>query len=230
MTIEGTLTQEQDINSEDPALPKITKVIRYKDLCVLEKTMLVGFIGSPCSGKTTTAAKLFAELKDMGLPTDYIAERARVHIAQKRFFQRKLGQGDTVVLTDEDQDEIFKQQFTAEIQTNDPRSIIITDASALNTLMYMSESLRTKDLTKFLADVIVREYDLLFVCSPVQRPDGVDLNRIHDAKASEEIHSRIETVIMPLIKDKTVINLAGPSRTRLQDAMSAVLNAFNSVG
>ena len=46
--------------------------------------MYVNFIGAPCSGKTTSAAKLFAELKEMGLEVEFVSEYARLYIAKKR--------------------------------------------------------------------------------------------------------------------------------------------------
>jgi len=46
--------------------------------------MFVGFVGSPLSGKTTVAAKVFAKLKKAGMPVEFIPEQSRFYIAQAR--------------------------------------------------------------------------------------------------------------------------------------------------
>lgn len=194
--------------------------------------MLVGFVGSPCSGKTTVASKLFAELKDMGLPTDYVAEQARFYIANKRFVQKKSGGGETVVLTDEDQLAIARQQFRHELVMSDPRTILITDSSVLNSLLYMSEDFRSSTEVKELAEAAFPRYDLLFVCHPVRRPDGTDPNRIHDEETSLKIHDAMWDVFAKTVSPerweafRPGRHLVGPSRTRLQDCMSATLEKW----
>lgn len=191
--------------------------------------MLVGFIGAPCSGKTTVASKLFAELKDMGLPTDYVAEQARFYIANKRFMQRRNNEGEDVVLTDEDQLAIARQQFRHELVMSDPRTILITDSSVLNSLLYMSDEFRSTEAVQSLAKMAMEKYDLLFICHPVQRPTGVDPNRIHDEDSSRKIHEKIGILAEESILTFFAPQLVGPSRTRLQDAMATVLEYWGRV-
>lgn len=189
-------------------------------------------IGAPCSGKTTVAAKLFAELKDLGLPTDYVAEQARFYIANKRFFQRKGAEyfidPEKVDLSNEDQLAIARQQFRHELIMSDPRTILITDSSVLNSLLYMGEDFRKSEDVQSLAKAAAARYDILFICHPVQRPDGVDPNRIHDEEFSLKIHDSMDTVINPLIWDlpSQGKHLVGPSRVRLQDALSVTLELW----
>lgn len=193
--------------------------------------MLVGFIGSPCSGKTTVASKLFAELKDMGLPTDYVVEQARFYIANKRFTQRQNGANNAITLSDDDQLAIARQQFRHEIVMADPQTILLTDSSVLNSLLYMSPEFRLTEEVQSLARAAAARYDILFICHPVKRPDGVDPNRIHDEQFSLKIHESMDTVINPLIWDlpSPIKHLVGPSRTRLQDAMSVTLDRWTEV-
>jgi nicotinamide riboside kinase len=191
--------------------------------------MLIGIIGSPCSGKTTVAAKLFAELKDLGLPTDYVAEQARLFIANKRFLQVKAGEGEGVALTDEDQLAIARQQFRHELIMSDPRTILITDSSVLNSLLYMSENFRQSEEVQSLAKAAAARYDLLFICHPVQRPDGIDPNRIHGEDFSLKVHDSIGPILQSFMFEASELDikhLVGPSRVRLQGALSTTLEAW----
>ena len=74
--------------------------------------MLVTFIGSPISGKTTTAAQVFAELKKAGMPAEFVCEIARTFIANLRYNR----QGDTIKLDDDNQLDIMSQQYHSELQ------------------------------------------------------------------------------------------------------------------
>jgi nicotinamide riboside kinase len=192
--------------------------------------MLIGMIGAPCSGKTTVAAKLFAELKDLGLPTDYVAEQARFYIANKRFLQKKSGGGEEVILSDEDQLAIARQQFRHELVMSDPRTILITDSSVLNSLLYMSDEFRKSEEVQSLARAAAARYDVLFICHPVQRPDGTDPNRIHDETFSLKVHENIGPLLQALLFDSShleIQHLVGPSRIRLQEAQSLTLETWN---
>lgn len=187
--------------------------------------MLVGFIGSPCSGKTTTAAKLFAELKDMGLPAEYVAERARFHISRKKFIIRQKGYGD-FSLTDEDQISIANSQFLDEKIMKADDIIVVTDSCVLNSLLYMTEETRNReDIKQFMQDAL-KEYDIIFICAPVNRPKGKDPNRVHDEGFSIKIHGEIETLLVPMFNEKEVHWLTGPSHLRLGNAISTTLDRF----
>lgn len=190
--------------------------------------MLVGFIGAPCSGKTTTAAKLFAELKESGQPAEYIAEKARSYIANKKFMLRQEGIEDSFSLTDQDQVAIAKTQFRAELVMNQGDLIVVTDSCVLNSLLYMSEATRQSLEVKDLVRAATSKYDLLFVAGPVQRPSVTDPNRVHDEEESLLINSQIATVLQPEFEGKHVIYLSGPMHVRLQEALSTTLNKFYS--
>lgn len=191
--------------------------------------MLVGFIGSPCSGKTTTAAKLFAELKDMGLPAEYVAEKARSHIAKKRFLLRKNNQEHLFYLDDDDQVTIANSQHTAELIMNEENVIVITDSCVLNSLLYMTPSMQEReDLRKFMEEAISK-YDIVFICGPVSRPKGEDPNRVHSEAASIHIHNQIEALLTPYLKNTETHWLTGPSHLRLGSSISVTLDKFTKV-
>lgn len=192
--------------------------------------MLVGFIGAPCSGKTTTAAKLFAELKDNGQPSEYVAEKARSYIAAKKFTLRAAGNEHLFSLSDEDQISIAKTQYRAELTMNHGNIIVVTDSCVLNSLLYMTPSAREGQDVQRLAVEAASKYDIVFVCGPVPRPAGDDPNRVHDEATSMGIHSQIEPLLLPFLDESKVHYLSGPSHARLQEAISVTLNRFAGEG
>jgi len=94
--------------------------------------MLIAFVGSPCSGKTTAAAALFSELKNMGKPAEFFPEYAREYIMKKRFTEK------TSELNEQDQLNIYDGQKGIEesYKVMSPNSITITDGSTLNSYFY----------------------------------------------------------------------------------------------
>jgi hypothetical protein len=185
--------------------------------------MLIGFIGCPCSGKTTTAAKTFADLKDMGIASEFIPEQARLYIAERRV-KEGLRPEDPLFLADEDQKLILVRQIEYEdtlIKACGPQVKIIADSSVLNTLLYMGPEARA-EVTPLVRDVLTR-YDLLFYCGPVKPPLSLDPNRIHDEKASLEI----DRMIPVLLKDFGLNPkyLTGDSRQRHHEVTRDILEA-----
>ena len=157
--------------------------------------MLIGFIGCPCSGKTTTAAMTFADLKTMGIATELIPEQARLVIAEKRVRQN-LKPEDTVELTERDQAEIIGKQEEYEtllLQACGPEVTLIADSSVLNTLLYMEPELRA-EMHDEVAEFLPR-YDLLFYCSPVKPPSAQDPNRVHSYEQSLKIDREIPKLL-----------------------------------
>lgn len=191
--------------------------------------MLVGFIGSPCSGKTTTAAKLFAELKDCGQPTEYIAERARWYIANKKFGLRAQNQEHLFNLTDEDQIAIASSQYRAELVMNQRGIVVVTDSCVLNSLLYMTPGVRESEAVQRIAAEAIDKYDVLFVCAPVPRPQGVDPNRVHDEAASMHIHEQIHSLLLPKLEGREVHFLTGSTHSRMGDAFSVVMKKFGDL-
>lgn len=176
--------------------------------------MLIAFLGSPGSGKTTIAARLFADLKDSGLPAEFLPEVARRYIVKARF----ENPSEPVILQDSDQLSIFKEQFAWEniyVKSTGKDSLVVTDASCLNTLLYFSEEFDFAGVNKAV-ERACRHYDLVFLCEPLPDTADADPNRLHDHRESLEIHEKLETLIRTApLKNLKVIRLSGNSNERL---------------
>lgn len=140
--------------------------------------MLIGFIGTPSSGKTTLAAETFVHLKRMGVVSEFVVEIARQHIAQKRLEGKQTLQGN-VVLTDDDQQQIMEKQLLAEELMNTPDTICVSDSSPLNAIMYMSDAVRLSDAVKKMFIQAIFNYDLLILAEDIQESYAPDPNRLH---------------------------------------------------
>lgn len=183
--------------------------------------MLIGFIGCPSSGKTTTAAMAFADLKNMGVSSEFIPEQARMYIAEMRLVLR-LPPGSTVPLTDNDQFQILQKQMDSEkmlVQSSGPGVVVITDSSAFNTLLYMKP--RFRELVRQIVIEHLKTYDLLFYCAPVKMPKVLDPNRVHNEQQALEI----DRMIPDLLKEYDVksIYLLGDSHQRHHQVTRAIL-------
>jgi len=198
--------------------------------------MLACFVGAPISGKTTTAARLFADLKEQGLPVEILTEHARTYIAHKRFFQRE----NFKYLTDSDQAAIFEEQAQHEaILSWDPSSIVIADSSAISALLYMTDEFiaqSAKVVTEYGVSNIIdrarecaKHYDIVFRCAPI-RP-GVnyganDHNRIHSFEQSVELDKRIDFIFDTVRLDRSkVYPLFGDPKFRVSEASAIVMRA-----
>jgi len=162
--------------------------------------MLINFVGSPASGKTTTAAMLFAKMKEYGFPAEFISEEARRHIAMLKF-HRKLFQ-EKPTLNDIDQIIIMENQVDIErmmIEGTSPDTIVISDGSPLNALLYMSSEFRREDVRVQYQLALTRELmhkSLTFVCEPLKsHRDVKDSNRIHDLEQILKIDEQLISVM-----------------------------------
>lgn len=192
--------------------------------------MLIGFLGAPISGKTTTAARLFAGLKDNGYVAEFIPEQARVHIASMKYAAMKCAAMDEpFVLNDRDQQEIMaRQEYMERIFTEGApkHSFIITDATAFLALLYMTPEARASEKNLRLARASAAHFDLLFRCHPVHPGELYDPNRVHSFEQSKELDAKLVEVI-DLVKPKArIIELAGPSHVRASFAHSETLEQF----
>lgn len=183
--------------------------------------MLISFVGSPASGKTTTAAKLFASLKDRGMVVEFVAEQARWYIAQERILKQKS------VFTDKDQMNILKKQLHCEKimkKSCGKNGIVITDTSALNALLYMSEEARNLKNVKNIVKTITstKHYDLTFLCQPIEINKIEDPNRIHSLSESKKIHKSIEAVFYRFAPEIKLLHLTGTSEERYKQALKII--------
>lgn len=187
--------------------------------------MLIGFIGSPCSGKTTTAAMTFADLKGMGLPSEYIAEQARLYIAERRV-EMQLKPEDSLKLEDIDQYMIMTRQERTEVTLTTAcgsGTIVIADSSVLNALLYLSPEGRKQSGVVRLTESAVKRYDLLFYCAPVKRPRNLDPNRIHTEEQSLAVDRMIPEILREFAPDLIPIQLFGNPQMRHAEVTKALL-------
>jgi predicted ATPase len=179
--------------------------------------MLISFIGAPCSGKTTSAARLFADLKDLGYPAEFVAEAARLYIAKK-----KNHYGDTSFsLSDVDQLMILSLQKSAEETMNHRGSLVVTDSSVFNTLLYLSDESQEDPKVREDISSAKKRYDLIFRCPPVKASTECDPNRVHSFEESLGLNNRLTEIcsryeIHPIL-------LGGTTRQRVSTAMEHVL-------
>lgn len=180
--------------------------------------MRITFIGSPHSGKTTTAAMLFAYLKDLGLSTEFLTEYARQYIARRR------AKDPSFRLQDDDQYHIFSQQLEIIdlMQTACPDSIILCDSSPLNALLYMTPDCTATDFVRQQAAKFVQAGGLMFWSRPVDEPFGPDANRLHDEQQSLAVDAGLlQTLssILPSGWDDGLVQLIGNTADRARQAI-----------
>ena len=194
--------------------------------------MLIGFIGCPCSGKTTTGALLFAKLKEAGFVAEFLPEQARNYIAHLHYHNIQSGSSDTqIVLTDQDQINIMMQQFSLEKRFKvvcQSDSAIIADSSSVNALFYMSNEARKSATTQLLCETITKRkhYDVIFRCSPIyEKTISNDKNRIHSQDQSLAIDAQISQVLDDYFLDSfPVVLLEGSIKQRASQAIGVVLS------
>jgi GTPase SAR1 family protein len=150
--------------------------------------MLIGFIGAPSCGKSTTAFGLCSKLKQEGYPVEFIAEYARRYIMECRrdgIVYKGGFEGQTVIYGQDNANALFYREHSD--------AISIMDGSTINCYFYGYEILD-------LAEEAVK-YDLLFY-TPVTDipPTNKDLNRVQNKTEILELAQRWEDKIRPLMK------------------------------
>ena len=192
--------------------------------------MLFGFIGSPCSGKTTTAVAVFSMLKNMGFACELVLEQARLYIANLRY-QQNLDPEEPVILTDSDQIRIMEKQNQIEktlIKSCGPSVIIVSDSSSLNSLAYMSAECRDSEIVQKLIPNALKNYTFSFYSTPIQSPAKApkqfDPNRIHDESSSKNIDLTLLELLQK-IEPKIPYSLtSGSIHQRSQFVLSEIIN------
>jgi hypothetical protein len=168
--------------------------------------MLIGFIGAPSCGKSTTAFGLCYRLKQEGYAVEFFAEHARYQIMQCRT-QGIQGNGGT-----EGQNIIYnKDSENALFYRNHADAICITDGSTINCHFYGYENL------DFIAEA--KKYDLLFYIPTLDVPmTGSDTNRVQNRQQILDMAQGWETTIRPLMPVLgNIVELRGyPEQTHIQ--------------
>src|ERR1700722_12892778 len=183
--------------------------------------MIISFIGSPSSGKTSNASLLFSELKQTGIPAEFLSEFARIYISKKRIETKSK----SIILTDQDQLNILREQMDLEdvlLGLDLEEMLIVTDSSPFNSLLYMTpgfrEDFKKTDLCKKLIERNVKLNPLTFLSYPVS--SSKDPNRIHSADFSLEIHNSIKDVLKDFLEINTLNPLLGDLQTRSKSVIT----------
>jgi predicted ATPase len=178
--------------------------------------MLINFIGSPSSGKTTTAAMLYASLKETGIVCEFSTEQARLYIARKRV-RLSLPPSKFPTLTDADQILIMQKQLEIDetfVESCGPNVLVISDSSPLNSLLYMDSETLSK---KSVKDCIARSIAITtatFLAEPIAMTWSKDPNRVHTQKQSQAVQQRIAPILATLPPFR-VVPLCGSPTERL---------------
>ncbi|CAB4127253.1 NK domain containing protein [uncultured Caudovirales phage] len=152
--------------------------------------MLVSIMGSPCSGKTTVAAKVFAALKEQGFSSEFITEQARSYIAERKYNQ----QSQNLSLNDSDQVEIFERQYKQEnffSYSAHQNTVILCDSSSLNSILYMTPELAGTEFINRKILKSLKNINCIFYCKPLSTYDSEDVNRVHDQNFALELDKKI---------------------------------------
>jgi len=183
--------------------------------------MLIRFIGSPGSGKTTVAAKVFAHLKETSWACDFVTEYARHHIAKIKFYHPQ----NPVLLTDEDQCEIMSQQNLLDrvfSESCGPNCIIITDTCPLNALFYMSKEYRSEALVKIETKRCTDKPSLYFYSPPIKELSVSDPNRVHSKEISMEVDKQIPQILAEFAPEIKVHPLVGTADQRMTQVLTQI--------
>lgn len=169
----------------------------------------------------------FACLKEVGVGCEFITEQARLYIAKKRY-NLGLKPEEAIVLTDEDQIAIMHQQIAIEEMMSTvigDDHVVISDSSALNSMLYMTEEQRRHPGVQQLALKAIQDATLVFYAPPVPRPSHLDPNRVHSEQESIRVDASIPFIISTLDQKfwETVVKLEGEPQARLGQVTSAIL-------
>lgn len=90
------------------------------------KTKIINLIGAPCTGKSTAAASIFADLKKSGINVEYSFEAAKLlsYMNAKEYIENQIY--------------VFSQQFTSQWALIDKVDYVITDSPLILSSIYYS--------------------------------------------------------------------------------------------
>jgi hypothetical protein len=110
------------------------------------------------------------------------------------------------------------------VRSGGPSMTVVSDSSPLNTLLYMSDEVREREI----GGSLIREYldlkPLVFYVPPVEPPLGLDPNRIHGKAAIDAIDAKIPELMQRL--DVRPCVLSGSSKERAAQALAVIYKIF----
>lgn len=149
--------------------------------------MLVGFIGAPCCGKSTTAFGLCHHFKTQGYAVEFIPEYARRHIMETRLNGGIGNGGDAgqqVIYTQDSNNALFYHEHSD--------ALCITDGSTINCHFYGYPAL---DMAQE-----AQKYDILFyVPIGAVPPTKTDPNRVQNQAESMALAQLWDDTMRPML-------------------------------
>lgn len=169
--------------------------------------MLIGFVGSPRSGKTTLSFELAAFLKNNGYAVEFIPELARDFIRANKTINKGLEEADQKAILEAQEE---KEEFHRKWNSKD--CITITDGSTVNSLFYLNIH------DEWLLEKQILRYDLLILCDLIHN-EVVDSNRIHDYEFSKGMNNYLQ---LNARRFSNVVYVTGFNTQRLIKVVDAV--------
>lgn len=141
----------------------------------MKKPLVVNMFGGPCTGKSTTAANIFSELKWRGVNCELVPEYAKDKVWERSFH----------VL--ENQIYVFAKQLHRIWRVKDQVDIVITDSPLLFSIIYDNndnETFRTLVLEEF------KKLNTLNFVIERNKP-YYNIGRVHTEEESKQIDQEI---------------------------------------
>lgn len=146
----------------------------------MKHTIVVNLIGGPGSGKSTTAAGLFYNLKKLGINCEMALEYAKDKVYEESF------------KTMDDQLYIFGKQYHRMWRLKNLVDVIITDSPLLLSIYY------NKTKSNYFEDLIVEQYNKFNNMLYILKRDNIEFKqegRIQNEEESKHIDMEVKNIL-----------------------------------
>ncbi len=177
-------------------------------------TLIINLFGGPGCGKSTTMARLFADLKSRGLNVEMVSEFAKDLVYEQRHETMK------------DEMYIFAKQHHRIFRVNNKVDVIITDRPLLLTNVYVQLYLPDDEFKKDLMKLVRTTFNNFNNLNIVLNREGIEYKtegRLQDLEESEEIDL---LTIDELIDSKQTFNMMRTSDYNM--ILAHVLKVINN--
>lgn len=113
----------------------------------MKDTIIVNLVGGPCSGKSTTAAGLFAKMK---LHTNKKVEIVTEVIKDYLYDENKMAMQDQVMITAQQNHRLFRLKGKIDF--------VVSDASLLNGIVYNEFYNDIENISSYMAFQLYKQY------------------------------------------------------------------------
>lgn len=146
----------------------------------MKNTIVVNLIGGPGSGKSTTAAGLFYNLKKLGINCEMALEYAKDKVYEESF------------KTMDDQLYIFGKQYHRMWRLKNLVDVVITDSPLLLSIYY------NKTKSNYFEDLIVEQYNKFNNMLYILNRDNIEFKqegRIQNEEESKRIDVEVKNIL-----------------------------------